>query len=71
MKRLQHVKRRLKAWNKNTFGGIIEKKAQIWNEISITDSRNEEEGGLSVELSDKKKSLAMERNNIIKCEEKH
>ena len=49
MRKLQFVKAKLKEWNKNSFGDLIEWKKSILLDIANFDSM-EQEGGLSLKL---------------------
>ncbi|RVX19456.1 LINE-1 retrotransposable element ORF2 protein [Vitis vinifera] len=70
MRRLQFLKAKLKEWNKNAFGDLIERKKCILLDIANFDSM-EQEGGLSPELLIQRAVRKGELEELILREEIH
>ncbi|RVW78846.1 Transposon TX1 uncharacterized 149 kDa protein [Vitis vinifera] len=70
MRKLQFLKAKLKEWNKNAFGDLIERKKCILLDIANFDSM-EQEGGLSPELLIQRAVRKGELEELILREEIH
>ncbi|RVW92839.1 LINE-1 retrotransposable element ORF2 protein [Vitis vinifera] len=70
MRKLQFLKAKLKEWNKNSFGDLIERRKSILLDIANFDSM-EQEGGLSPELLIQRAIRKGELEELILREEIH
>lgn len=65
MKKLQHLKQRLRVWNKNTFGLLKEKKESIWSEVESIDQEVMDKGHLLPPLKVRRGQLLTEMECIL------
>lgn len=69
MKKLQHLKQRLRILNKNMFGDIKEIKDSIWKEVDIIDWEVRDEEHILPHVKAKKSKFLMDMECIIHQEE--
>lgn len=65
MKKLQHLKQRLRVWNRNTFGHLKEKKYSIWSEVETIDRKAMDDGCLPPHLKDRRNQLLVDMECIL------
>lgn len=71
MQKLQYVKKKLKWWNKHTFGLLKDKKLKIWKNIQAIDKKVEDCGVMDKGDGDRKNAMLGEMDVLLQGQELH